>query len=69
MRYRVPDDCAGVTHAGSTLDRASDGTVEAAESAAAALAPHGIVPATGDPGTETKAVSVRSRRDERRILR
>lgn len=45
MRYRLPDGCAGVSIAGVVLEQlADDGLVEADASAAAHLAPHGIVP-------------------------
>ena len=57
-----------MTHAGLPLDRAADGTVEAEGSAAAALAPHGIVPVTDEPPSAAKAVAS-SRVNDRRLLR
>ena len=74
MRYRLPDDCAGVSLAGVILDRLADGTIEAEESAAAALAPHGIAPADEPSGkaasarlkAETKA---ETKGEDRRMLR
>ena len=52
MRYRLPEGCAGVSHAGRALAIASDGTVDVEPGAAILLAPHGLVPAAGpaDPG-------------------
>ena len=67
MRYRLPHDCAGVTHAGVALDRAADGTIEAEEDAAAALAPHGIIPAKS--AEVPRSGSSRARADDRRMLR
>ncbi len=45
MKYRLPKECAGVSHAGRALAIAPDGTVDVAPGAAVLLAPHGLVPA------------------------
>ena len=53
MKYRLPNGCAGVSHAGRALAIAPEGTVDVEPGAAALLAPHGLVPAAapkpGDP--------------------
>ena len=54
MRFLLPKGCAGVTIAGRALPVAPDRTVEVGPGHAAAVAPHGLVPAPGqgaaDPG-------------------
>ena len=46
MKFRTPPHCAVVTHGGTTLTVAADGSIEAPESDAALLRAHGIVPWT-----------------------
>ena len=43
MKYRLPEGCAGISHDGSQLDVADDGTLDLDEAAALALAPHGLI--------------------------
>ncbi len=64
MRYRLPDDCRALSHAGRELEIADDGTLDLEPADAAALAPHGVIvvpgpqspPADeGRPGKKSKA--------------
>jgi hypothetical protein len=49
MRFCLPEGCVGVTYAGEKLVPRPDGSIEADATAAAALAPHGILPLDESP--------------------
>ena len=51
MKYKLPEGCVGVVHAGAVLSIAKDGTVAADAAAASELAAHGIVPAPSAAAT------------------
>ena len=48
MKYRLPQGCGGLSHAGKAVAVAADGSFELGAAAATLLEPHGIVP-VGDP--------------------
>ena len=54
MRYRLPEGCRALSHAGRQVVVAADGTIELDASAAAELAAHGIAVASDAPA---KAIS------------
>ncbi len=49
MKFRLPEGCAALSHAGEQLAVAADGTVEVDPAAAADLAPHGLAPVADKP--------------------
>ncbi len=44
MKLRLPQGCAGVSHAGAPLALGPNRTIEVAPDVAAALTPHGLLP-------------------------
>jgi len=48
MKFRLPQGCASLSHAGKAVAVAADGSFELGAAAVVLVAPHGIVP-VGDP--------------------